>query len=74
MAVQKLIICTVEHLVKDTLNKEHLSIKDKSRHPNSHYTMASTFQPLNKGSQDKKLNFIGVENLKDRAKSIHISA
>ena len=34
----------------------------------------ATFQPPIKGSQDKKLNFIGVENLKDRAKSIHISS
>ena len=29
---------TVEPLIKDTLNKEHLSIKDKSTRPNSYYT------------------------------------
>ena len=32
---------TVEPLIKDTLNKEDLSIKEKSTHPNSYYT--STF-------------------------------
>ena len=33
-----LALCTA---IKDTPNKEHLSIKDKSTHPNSYYT--STF-------------------------------
>ena len=32
---------TVEPPIKDTPNKEHLSIKDKSTHPISYYT--STF-------------------------------
>ena len=32
---------TVERLIKDTPNKEHLSIKDKSTRPNSYYN--STF-------------------------------
>ena len=32
---------TVEPPIKDTPNKEHLSIKDKSTRPNSYYT--STF-------------------------------
>ena len=39
---------TVEPLIKDTPNKEHFSIKDKSVRPNSYYT--STFQPPNKGN------------------------
>ena len=39
---------TVEPPIKDTPNKEHLSIKDKSTRPNSYYT--STFLPPNKGN------------------------
>ena len=35
------IAITVEPPIKDTPNKEHLSIKDKSTRPNSYYT--STF-------------------------------
>ena len=38
MAVQKPIIYRVEPLIKDTPNKEHLSIKDKSTFPNSYTT------------------------------------
>ena len=34
-------VCTVEPPIKDTPNKEHLSINDKSTRPNSYYT--STF-------------------------------
>ena len=34
-------ICTVEPPIKDSPNKEHLSIKDKSTRPISYYT--STF-------------------------------
>ena len=32
------IMYTVEPPIKDTPNKEHLSIKDKSTRPNSYYT------------------------------------
>ena len=38
----------VEPLIKDTLNKAHHSIKDKSTHPNSYYT--STFELRKKGN------------------------
>ena len=40
-ALLSLLLYTVERPIKDTPNKEHLSIKDKSTRPNSYYT--STF-------------------------------
>ena len=39
--VDQLLLYTVEPPIKDTPNKGHLSIKDKSTRPNSYYT--STF-------------------------------
>ena len=44
---------TVEPPIKDTPNKEHLSIKDKSTRPNSYYT--STFYKGNPSIKDKTL-------------------
>ena len=44
----EIIKTTVKPLIKDTPNKENLSIKDKSMRPNSYYT--STFLPPNKGN------------------------
>ena len=40
---------TVEPLMKDTLNKEHLSIKDKSIYPNSYHLTSEKRKPLYKG-------------------------
>ena len=34
-----ILLNTVGPPIKDTLNKEHLSIKDKSTRPNSYYTI-----------------------------------
>ena len=35
----------MEPPIKDTPNKEHLSIKDKSTRPNSYYTIVSSPDP-----------------------------